>query len=189
MHKRNAQSIIPPVGNCCDSDRVLLIVFTTKSINKCKSWLRVALHPIGGLTEVGVTDDESHLLVVSHSGRGVIDLRTGVRVARDDDIPLYGSSWINDNEKLVRGIGPIEDAWVNVVGLWGGQLAGVNENGWSVQLEPHKLFELAYIKDARQRRWLVDKAITKVAAFGFSGSGRLLILATSSDVAIYDYNA
>ena len=45
-----------------------------------EQWRRIAVHAIGGLTEVGFLSDGSRLLVASHQGRGEYDLATGERV-------------------------------------------------------------------------------------------------------------
>jgi len=45
-------------------------------------WRKVAYLAVGGLTEVGFAAG-SLLLVVSHQGRGVVDLASGDLLARD----------------------------------------------------------------------------------------------------------
>ena len=46
------------------------------------AWRKVTYLAVGGLTEVGFADG-SLLLVISHQGRGVVDLASGELLARD----------------------------------------------------------------------------------------------------------
>lgn len=56
---------------------------------------------VGGLVALGFAHADRYLLVVTHSGRGVFDLDTGERVARDNAVlyPERGS---------IPGIGPLQ---------------------------------------------------------------------------------
>ena len=69
-------------------------------------WSRPVTHAIGGLTDVGESLAGDYLLVVSHQGRGVYDLTSGERIARDRD--LVRESDRDDQAHTVAGIGPIE---------------------------------------------------------------------------------
>src|SRR6185436_7100543 len=65
---------------------------------------------IGGMVAGGFDDTGRYLLIVSHSGRGVFDLDTWLRVARDS-VPVY------PEEGVVGGIGPLEGVAVKVHGI------------------------------------------------------------------------
>jgi hypothetical protein len=86
---------------------------------------------VGGLTEVGFGDDSDLLLIVSSQGRGVVDCRTGERVARDRADP--DDSWYDERRLLAEGIGPLEGKTIRLAGLHGGGLLNCGQQGWSVE--------------------------------------------------------
>jgi hypothetical protein len=49
----------------------------------CSGWKKTAYVAVGGLTEAGFVPGCSLLMVVSHQGRGIVDLVSGRRVVRD----------------------------------------------------------------------------------------------------------
>jgi hypothetical protein len=153
-------------------------------------WGHVATVAIGGLTEVGFGDDSDLLLVISSRGRGVFDCTRGLRVARDPE-PL-ADDWYDERRLRARGIGPLERQMVRLAGLHGGGLPTCGLDGWSVAAitlawpDQHLLLlppgEDLYSARASLTKLAVE---SEVRAFGFSDTGRTLVLATSSDIAIY----
>src|SRR5216684_4157181 len=85
---------------------------------------------VGGLTEVGFAGG-SLLLVVSHQGRGVVDLPSGELLARDGQ---ETGAWFDTARRTARGIGPLEGRWVRVCGLAGGRLPDTTADGWQVRV-------------------------------------------------------
>src|SRR5215813_5292756 len=83
-------------------------------------WKRLVVQAVGGLTEVGFGEDSDFLLIVSSQGRGVVDCRTGERVARDRTEP--DDSWYDERRLLATGIGPLEGKAIRLAGLHGGGL-------------------------------------------------------------------
>lgn len=160
-------------------------------------WRRVAVHAVGGLTDVGFGRGSDLLLVVSSDGRGVFDCITGLRVARDPSMPAAGEAdWLDAHELQAVAIGPIAGELVSTSGLAGGGLTLSTHDGWTAErlvLDwPDESLLLvppgSWIYETRAGR---HAEFTKVAverevrAWGFSPTGNSLILATSSDVAIY----
>lgn len=94
------------------------------------AWEKLADVAVGGLTEVGFVPGSSLLLVVSHQGRGVLDLVTGERVARDRQ---ERGSWFDGVRPAALGIGPVDGRWIEVAGLAGGQLPVTTANGWQAR--------------------------------------------------------
>jgi hypothetical protein len=155
-------------------------------IAECKAWRRTVSAAVGGLREIGFSEDESALLVVSHDGRGLFDTVTGERLARDDDRPETNSDWFDAAHRRVRGIGKTADRWVGMVGLWGGALALDDRQGWRAELVGKGRHEQALVGlQGEQQRWRVAAPIAEVRAFGFSASGRFLVLATSADLTVF----
>ena len=87
--------------------------------NKNRAWSRVAVRAVGGLTEIGFSTDEQFLLVVSWQGRGLIDTRSGEKVARSSEEPRAASPWRSEKGHVVLGIGPLDGVPIPCVGLWG----------------------------------------------------------------------
>jgi hypothetical protein len=165
---------------------MLTFLRPTLPILQCALWRSVLLASVGGLTEIGFSGSEAALLVVSHDGRGLFDLENGKRIARDDAQPAPGSPWIDRKTKRVQGIGPSRGEWFAMNGLWGGALQTRSPTGWTVAVLGRGRNERAYVTGLRDRtKWLVGRPLGEIRAFGFSGSGRHLVLATSSDVSVF----
>jgi hypothetical protein len=157
-------------------------------------WSLTTTIAVGGLTEVGFaesSDASEFLLVLSHQGRSVIDCATGKKVARDRSEDR--SSWYAEHILLAKGIGPLEGQNVRLSGLYGGGLPQWTKDMWRVQslaidwpeysllLLPPEPKDI-YFSDAKFVKLATESG---VRAFGFSYSGRKLIIATSSDLTIY----
>jgi hypothetical protein len=148
------------------------------------AWNQVALLPVGGLTEIGFAQDERYLLVLSWQGRRVVDTTTGQKVARDPEAPCDGLPWLNGQSKSINGIGPIEGEAVHCVGLWGGTLP-VSSGRFTVGANRRAEGEDVTLADnVAHTSQVLQSAITEIRAMGFSPSGDLLVVATSSDVQI-----
>lgn len=153
-------------------------------------WFRLTAHAVGGLTEVGYADDSDLLLVVSAQGRGVIDCRTGERVARDRVEPNDG--WYDERRLRAFGIGPLERHLIRLAGLHGGGLLNGGRDGWwvnSITLDWPDVRLLfggpwGWIYDGTTpfAKLAVER---EVRAFGFSDTGETFVIATSSDVTVF----
>jgi hypothetical protein len=82
------------------------IVLRVADLNRWAKTMTTNLN-IGGMVAAGFDDTGRYLLIVSHSGRGVFDFDTWLRVARDSD-PVY------PEKDVVVGIGPLEGVAVKV---------------------------------------------------------------------------
>ena len=166
-------------------DLMATILEFRRSIEESPSWRRVLSGIVGSLTEVGLSQDEAYLLVVSHSGRGLYDLLQGLRVARDGSVPALSSPWISEENGLVRGIGPRADEWFECVGLWGGALASSLGPDTSVEVRGEGDVGVALLRDGE---WVLEitRAITEMRVFGFSRSGNLLVFAVSGEFCVFE---
>ncbi|MEP7122806.1 MAG: hypothetical protein ABJE95_17910 [Byssovorax sp.] len=160
-------------------------------------WQRRAVHSVGGLTDAGFGRGTDLLLVISSDGRGVFDCLTGLRVARDASMPDRGEAdWQDTRELGATGIGPLLGQTIRTSGLSGGGLPSTTADRWTAErltLDwPDELLLLvppgSWLHETRAGR---SADFTKLAverevrAWGFSPTGKSLILATSSDVAIF----
>jgi len=130
------------------------------------------------LEVVGFDADETFLLVVSRSGRGVFELATGRRVVQDVDVPSPGAPWMQRRALLVLGCGPLAAVQIPVVGRWGGALATssggarverARDDGLRVHLPGGGCWELG-------------RQTAALRAVGFSPSGRWLVVATAAEL-------
>lgn len=156
-------------------------------------WRLVAHHAVGGLTEVGFADGSDFLLVLSSSGRGVIDALSGDRLARDDseNYPFEVGSLSS------VGIGPLEGMSIRMSGLSGGGLPNGTDDGWSVERHPLAWpdEELFLSEPGHTMLWSpagramavyrLGNFVTEIRAFGFSPTGKSFVVATSSDLITY----
>jgi hypothetical protein len=150
-------------------------------------WMPVPLPYVGGTTDVGFGRASDLLLVVSHAGRGAFDCRTGERVARDD------SDYFVDAQALeADGIGPLTGVRVRMSGIHGGGLCRGSGDGWSVEelvldwpdsvllLEPPETGDVWSGREGGVFKIKPD--ITTLVAWGFSPTGRTLVLAESGSL-------
>jgi hypothetical protein len=138
-------------------------------------WTRKIVHFTGGLTGVGLGPQAKHLLVVSHAGRGVIDLSTGERVARDSqEIP---DSEFQEDPFAVGGIGPLAGVQVSCAGLWGGSLPNKCPDGWRV--------DGTVLHSPSGRQHSLPPADADIRAVGFTPKGEILMYATAASLSLY----
>lgn len=147
-----------------------------------KGWSRVALLRVGGLTEIGFSRHERFVLAVSWNGRGVVDTITGEVVARDPEGPTAEVSWLNERTRTVLGIGPMLDVPVVCVGLWGGELP-LQRGGAHLEVSPSGA-EVRLRNLLTGESSVVQRPINEMRVVGFSPSGAIAVIATSSDLEI-----
>lgn len=154
-------------------------------------WQKIGMIAVGGLRTIGFDRSSELLLVVSSAGRGVIDCSNCTKVARDDD-EYYGGEQFLEAE----GIGPLEGRTIRVAGLIGGGLPTNTQDGWSLEVvtldwpehevllvEPFSsIYDSLYGKQAKFRKIARE---SELRAFGFSYSGKSLVIASSSDITVY----
>jgi len=139
-------------------------------------WKKVTYLAVSGLTEVGFAAG-SLLLVISHQGRGVVDLASGNVLARDRQ---ETGAWFDAARRAALGIGPLDGTWIGVCGLAGGHLPGATADGWQARASGDGV-----TVSAAGRQPLVASESEEMRAFGFSPDGTTFIIATSPGLAIY----
>lgn len=159
-------------------------------------WRHVGAFAVGGLLCAGTVSlalDREFVMVVSSSGRGVFDAATGEKVARDRAGPE--DSELDELGLTVAGIGPLAGRRIRVAGIWGGGLPSTTSDGWSVTVvAPDWPLEMVVLE--RPGAWvmserlatgcvLIDRPVSEIRAVGFSESGRVLVEATASDLALF----
>ena len=146
---------------------------------------------VGGLTEVAFSRIYPHLLlIISSSGRGVLDCLSGEIIARDHED--YGD-WYDSVGLACTGIGPLSSETLSIAGLCGGGLPMYNWYGetlervspeWPLEMliwcPPGKSALIASHKEGCLRL-----ANDYFRCVGFSWDGELILSATSSDITVW----
>lgn len=160
-------------------------------------WSEGPVVAVGGLTEVGWCADGRHLLVLSSSGRGVLDTANGAWVARDRRTDF--ASWFDATRLRAHSIGAHSGEPVSVSGLAGGGLAAQSQDGWSIEVVhpdwPYAdvilgrpgcavLYEVAqagkHVPGCRQ-----IARVLELRAAGFSPTGETVVVADGGEVRIF----
>jgi len=156
-------------------------------------WQEPVFFAIGGLTCAGFAENSDLLLTVSHDGRGVLDCHEGSMIARDDSNEFN----FDFGNLKVEGIGPLAGQKVHMSGLYGGGLACQTTDGWSIERHPLSWPDDELFLSPPGQTLLGSHAdqpvdVSKLAnfsseirAFGFSPTGRSLIIATAADISLF----
>ena len=158
-------------------------------------WTAIPPIAVGGLTNLGVgtADAVELVLTISQAGRGLFNDQ-GTLLARNSEEP--DESWLDVFGLEAVGIGSLTDRRVRVAGLAGGGLPTSTRDGWHVSSLPidwpHDLVILeppgcGALWPGHERGCVAVFAhdACELRAFGFSPSGRILILASSADLHLY----
>lgn len=168
------------------------VIETIKRVNDASplGWDKVTELAVGGLTEVGFSKSTNLLLIVSSSGRSVVDCYSGRKVSRDYETD---GNWYDPANMQCRGIGSISGELIAISGLCGGGLPKINRFGESIEVvAPDWPIEdvifcppgkSALIADLQQGCCRIFSE--NLCTVGFSWDGIFLIIATSSDVIIW----
>ncbi|MFJ4920872.1 hypothetical protein [Streptomyces sp. NPDC088725] len=155
--------------------------------------------PIGGLLGIGfaVHPDSGHdlVMVVSGDGHGLFDAVTGEKIARDRDPDPDTSTPDASPDLSCPGLGPIAGTQVRIAGLFGGGLHSTTPDGWTLDVVspewPHDRVILSTDGGLNEGPaggtwWHVfHSRYSEFRAAGFSPSGLVLAVATSSDITLW----
>lgn len=147
-------------------------------------WRRVPIY-IAGVVAVGYGPGTEWLLVLTHSGLGVVETATGATVARQTE----ADSSIDDPYPIaVDGIGPLAGQRIPIAGLWGGGLRANSPDGWGIyRVAPNWPTDCAVLcppgssdlTDPSKVNMLLKDLDPPIRAIGFSDSGKSLVVANT----------
>jgi hypothetical protein len=171
-------------------ERLITLLTNLPSSERLNGWEVSGRFAVGGLTEIGFSTQAELLLVISNSGRGVIDCMEGKKVFRDDEVD---GNWYKPLALTCEGIGPIEGETIQIAGLNGGGLPTTNRFAESLEVvspewPKSNLIFCAPFKSALiegHQDGCVHIASDYLRAYGFSWSGNSFVYATSSDVTTF----
>ncbi len=154
-------------------------------------WKHCATWPVGGLFQVGYAENSDLLLVLSSQGRGIFDCLTGEKLARDY---VEAHDFFDPIRLLAQGFGPLEGKSIRMAGLFGGGLPLTTKDEWFLEEEapagPTRSILLTpptvKHEDGRimngESVVIGDEGACELRAYGFSETGRSLVIAISCDL-------
>jgi hypothetical protein len=150
-------------------------------------------HSRSGTYDVGFGEDSDLLLVVSCDWREVIDCSSAKVVASEPHDSFEG--WHDPANLTCVGIGPLEGQRVRVAGVSGGGLSTGTRDGWSLAViyvewsAPYVVLQRPGA-DVRLRlagcTRLAAQAGDSLRAFGFSPTGKTVVVADADEVRIFN---
>ncbi|SDN22809.1 hypothetical protein SAMN05216517_10950 [Janthinobacterium sp. OK676] len=170
--------------------RLIALLSNLPSCASPEGWKNMGKIAVGGLTEIGFSKSSELLLVISNSGRGVIDCARGEKISRDDEAD---GEWYEPAQLVCQGIGPLDGETIPISGLNGGGLPTSTRRAERLEVvspdwPKSTLIFCAPYKSALiegQQAGCVSIASDYLLAYGFSWCGNSFAYATSSDVTIF----
>ena len=158
-------------------------------------WVELSMPLIGGLVEIGFSETSDYLLAITWNGRGVFNCSTGEKVARDAENFGGDEPWYNGMHMKAQGIGPVAEQWIPLCGIWGGGLRRQTDDGWQIEEETLDWPIRTYLLKCKNQIGVLDIRKSFVAtvierdsdiiAFGFSWSGKHLVLVQSHTLRLW----
>jgi hypothetical protein len=146
---------------------------------------------IGGVRQVGFSPNSDLLLIITSSGAGLFNCKTGERVAREHD---YTLTFEEEVSLLAKGIGSISNQIISVAGLHGGGFRTMTLDGWRLEVQAphwpkHDIYLISPWQPARgskdERVTVATDGVCELRAYGFSDTGQTFIVATSCDIQLF----
>jgi hypothetical protein len=170
--------------------RLITLLSNLPSCASPDGWKSMGKFAVGGLTEIGFSKSTELLLVISSSGRGVIDCTRGEKISRDDEVD---GEWYEPARLVCQGVGPLQGEEISISGLSGGGLPASTRLGERLEVvspdwPKSTLIFCAPYKSALiegHQAGCVSVASDYLLAYGFSWCGNSFAYATSSDVTIF----
>lgn len=171
--------------------KILQQLSTVREIREPEGWRLVVEMAVGGLLYIGFDEHSENLLVVSSTGRSIVDCTTGEKIARNYEPP---DEWLDEINLWCEGIGSMEKRKIRIAGISGGGLVSITEQGdslclvapdyprWDIIFEPHRTSVFLERDIAFCRRICSEYTIR---AYGFSSTGRTMVVATSSNLMVW----
>ena len=170
--------------------RLINLLGYVKPEKNPKGWHHVTSVGVGGLLSVGFSKIENNLLlVVSSSGRSLIECSTGNKIERDYEEYEGLDEW----NSTCKGIGTVQDETIIISGLNGGGLPQSNSAGESLEVVSPNWPEQDLVLCREYKCSLIDGHQSycniiyteHLRGFGFSWCGNYIVAACGSDFDIW----
>ncbi|MEM8523458.1 MAG: hypothetical protein AAGG68_02385 [Bacteroidota bacterium] len=159
-------------------------------------WQKRSFWAVGGLREIGFKSNSDLLMVLSSQGRGIFDCITNKKIGRDY-LDYYMEDW-DENSGIVEGFGILKNEKIMCGGFEAPDiLKKETDDGWIVktgkEIRPNwqkkKLMaEVMFIQKANPKEKIeigvFHYGINR--SYGFSDTGNSFVLATSSDLSVWN---
>lgn len=172
-------------------NRLIRLLSAIPHVPEPKNWKRISRMAVGGLHSIGFSRQKTHLLLVlSSTGRSIIDCNTGDKLDRDYDDDYAG---LNQLELTCDGFGLLANELITISGIGGGGLPMTNKAGETLETTAPDWPEQDLIFCTPNRHPLVDGYqdgcciiySDHIRACGFSWCGNYLVAACGSDINIW----
>ncbi len=171
-------------------NRLRKILAKTKNQNCPDNW-EFEHFSVGGLTEVGFSEQNPNLLlVISSNGRGLFDCSKLEKVERDPDDEFD----VDYSNMSCFGIGELKNEKIRIAGLHGGGLPTGNSNGDSLEImaldwpKTDIIFQPKWTSVYSERdteKCYKVYSPDSMKVYGFSKTGNYFVIGTSSDLLIF----
>lgn len=171
-------------------NRLIKLLGYVKPDKNPLGWRHVATIGVGGLLSVGFSKTQTNLLlVISSSGRSIVDCETGEKIERDYQEYEGLDAW----NLTCRGIGILKDEVITICGLNGGGLPQSNAAGESLEIVSPNWPEQDLILCRERKCSLIDGHQSycniiyseHIRGFGFSWCGNYIVAACGSDFDVW----
>lgn len=157
-----------------------------------KGWSKASSFAVGGLEYIGCSNDSKYLLIVSSSGRGILDFESNEIVARDYD---NSNDWLDERNLVCEGFGFLENQRISITGIGGGGLPKSTGTGESLYLAAplYPCYDVIYQPDFQnclssgrnQDCAIIYRGF--VNYYGFSADGNTMLVA-DEDIHVWRKN-
>lgn len=158
-------------------------------------WKKVGFWAVGGLREIGFKNGTDYLMVLG-GGRGIFDCIKNEKIARDRT-DYYHYEW-NMNNGIVKGFNLFEGEEIICGGFeYKDILKKITSDGWSIKIENGERLdykkeiapcEIMYLFNQESKQKIETQTFFYGInrAYGFSDTGKSFVVATSSDLHIWN---
>jgi hypothetical protein len=172
---------------------------TLKTEAPSAPWQYVGFIHVGGLEALGYGEASDLLLIISSSGRSVVDCFSGDKLIRDYESDW--ETWYQPFQLIAEGCGPLSGQTIRLAGIAGGGLPTVTADGWSLELVAPDWPNNFVLLDAPQGLGAqhIYETAQKVApkhglpdvitVYGFSPTGKSFVVARSDGAEIFSRDA
>lgn len=159
-------------------------------------WENVSTHSVGGLENIGYAPDQDYVIVLSSQGQGIFDCLSGERIARLNNDSDWWEKFDRTNNSIV-GFDILDGVNIITFGIYSkDDLRKSTKDGWRLEFSPHQIDANESSKIHSQEIYLALPEINhkeviykdgpcELRAFGFSDTGKSLIVASSCELIIY----
>jgi len=159
-------------------------------------WQHKNTFAIGGLENVGFSPDSDLLIVLSSQGEGIFDCKEGLKIARESN----NGDWWNRFDEITNsivGFNVLENINIKTHGLYGeDNLPKITEDFWILEktspmpddkpFEKYLVQKIYLISPNKKKRIFITKdGPCELRAYGFSDTGKTMIVASSCEIVIY----